>query len=122
MKNDPRYIAMYDGLNQLNDKQLSRLIDYPMSLFVLDDCNHDEKTGKYCPLAVALGIAGFYKAIHWTTMTNGYCQDLMRIVGGPDFVFNQLKETPGEFFRDNRRDDLACVLNDVLNKRGLTNG
>jgi hypothetical protein len=116
-QSDPRYLAIYYGLSQLTDMQLRRLMDYPKCRLILDELNYSQETMSYCPLAVALGIP----FLEVPAMTNEVCVELMRLIGGPHFLFNQLKNIKGEFFRGHRLEDFLLVFNDVLRDRKITN-
>jgi hypothetical protein len=46
MENDPRYIKLRFGLNQLSNIELKRILDYKGDM-VYDDYNYDQRTGRY---------------------------------------------------------------------------
>lgn len=44
--NDPRYIALKQGLEQLSSQQLQKILDYTKPM-VFDNFNFEETTGKF---------------------------------------------------------------------------
>lgn len=105
-KSDPRFVALYDQLSRLAPEQLLR-IRANRDQLVLDDCNYDEQSGKFCPLAIALYIN--------RAKDDQDCADQIRALG---FEPRNLKGVVGEFFTTDRLADLDRLLQLLLTKKG----
>ena len=103
---DPRKTGLKNGIRQLTNEQIVRLLEWPDDL-VLDTFNYLD--GKYCPLAVAIGLPGqIAEPTH-------------------DKIFNELVERGykvyntrgicGEFYTTNRKEDLIIAAKEVLAER-----
>lgn len=103
---DPRKTGLKNGLRQLNIRQLRRVIDYPGEM-VLDEYNYYD--GKFCPLAVALGLDRTMKypshdRVFQTLTDLGYD------------VYNT-RGIPGKFYTNNRKEDLLEAVQEVLQEK-----
>ncbi len=120
-EDDPRYRAIYDGLNQLSSREIRRILLTPDDNMVYDGCNYCEETDRYCPLAVALRVPAMLSVVPRAARTNQLVDDLLGVVGRalhPGFQYNQLHGIPGTFYRDRRATDICFVCIDVLRSRG----
>lgn len=108
---DPRYRALYDGLNQLTVIELRKILEYDGPM-VWDGWNYDPERQAYCPLAVALGIPGMASG----GMTNARCEALIGEIGGRrgPFRYNQMRGVPGDFYRESRAEDARGVVRELI--------
>ncbi len=126
---DPRKTALYAGLSQLDDHDLQRIIRYPRDRLLLDGGNwaanptyadipgHD----RHCPLAVALQIPN--NSPRSDEAVGELIGELGRNAYGPGFLYNQMRGTPGNFYRENRYNDLLQVIDEVrLHRPPFRNG
>lgn len=111
--NDPRRVAIKNGLNQLNTNQLQRILDTPAEQMVFDTYNYDESTGKYCPLATGLGFPDTYKSI--VPMTDA---ELKRIILDWGYFLNEMSRIPGRFYTSNRAEDAVEIVRELIRERG----
>lgn len=119
MKNtkDQRYLAMWDRLSALTERQLKTI--YLAALrdeVCVDTFNYDEKSRKFCPIAIAFGAKDRLK-----TPTNEAAEAFISLFMRP---VNILKGLPGEFYHGDaasrRRDLLEIVRAIIARKRNLT--
>lgn len=116
---DPRYAALRRGLAQLTNEELQRILDTPDDQMIFDGGNYDPITDRYCPMAVALEVPEYIE--RFDLIPNQYRVD--RMIGGlgtidrPNFAYNQMHGTPGNFYRDDRPADLRRVIADILAER-----
>lgn len=102
MIEDPRKTGLKNGLRQLTLEQLQRVIDYPHSM-VLDSFNYSD--GNFCPLAVALELDSMPDPTHEKVYAN--LTDL-------GYLIYNTRGIVGEFYTDNRREDLIVAVKEVL--------
>ena len=119
-RTDPRYLAVRRGLEQLTSEDIRRVLEWPPEKLLLDGGNYSD--GKFCPLCVALEIPKMMTAMGQRWSDYG-AKASLAIFGyhryGDGFVFNQLRGTPGSFYRDpHRMEDLVAVANEILEERG----
>jgi hypothetical protein len=103
---DPRKTGLKNGLRQLTNEQLERVLNYPGEM-VLDSVNYED--GKFCPLAIALEldktlVATSHNVVFDTLMQMGYR------------VYNT-RGILGDFYTTNRREDLISAAKEVLAER-----
>jgi hypothetical protein len=106
MTEDPRKTGLKNGLRQLTIEQLQRVITYPDQM-VLDTFNYQD--GHFCPLAIGLGLdQTLQEPTHdkvFTTLT-----DL-------GFKVNNTRGIVGDFYTDNRLEDLLTAAREVLEEK-----
>ena len=110
MNEDPRKTGLKNGLRQLTVEQIQRVIDYPGEM-VLDSYNYED--GKFCALAVALEldktmIVPTHEKVFETLTSMGYK------------VYNT-RGIPGEFYTNNRLEDLLEAAKEVLQEKTKVN-
>ena len=106
MKTDQRYEIMYERFSLLNTDELLTILDN-LSIVCFDTFNYNE--GKYCPLAVA-------KKFHETIENPS--DDLMKKLLSCFFEpVNVLKGIDGDFYKENRQQDLIKVIAHVLREK-----
>lgn len=103
MSEDPRKTALKNGLRQLTLAQLLRVRDYPGPMCV-DEWNYAD--GKFCPLAVAVGLDESVKE-----PTHETVYSILALMG---FKINNTRGVPGEFYTVNREYDLRIALYEVI--------
>lgn len=102
MTEDPRKTALKNGLRQLSLEQIRRLWDYEGPL-QLDKFNY--KDGCYCPLAVGVGLH------EW--VVNPSHEKVYAILAMGGLIVNSTWEVDGEFYRDDRENDLWEAVYEV---------
>lgn len=113
---DPRKTGLKNGLRQLTNEEIQRVLDYPGEM-VLDTYNYHD--GKFCPLAIAVDLpnmrpfikSGFIENFEWT---NEKVIDVLEIMGFN--VFNT-RGIEGSFYTKNRKEDLLIAAKEVLEER-----
>ena len=119
MRDDPRYIALRKGIEQLNHSQVDFLVDHIQSgkPIVLDTFNYDPDTSTWCPLAVALNIEQRIRDFSLEVRTDNEAKLLIVKIGketNPNFTLNPMSGIQGIFFTTRRRSDLLEVCRNVL--------
>ncbi len=108
LMNDLRRAVFIRRLSSFSKPQVQRIVDN-IDKICFDTWNYDEATGKFCPLAIALGVDQV------VFPTNDIVRD---IIGNHGFSpVNALKGIPGTFYTDRRREDLLEVCNEVLSQK-----
>jgi predicted alpha/beta-fold hydrolase len=105
-KEDPRKKGLKDGLRQLTNEEIVRLLDWPDDL-VLDTYNYEN--GNYCPLAVAIGLPG---QIHEPTHDKVFAELTNR-----GYKVYNTRGICGDFYTSNRREDLILAAEEILVER-----
>jgi hypothetical protein len=105
---DPRKTGLKNGLRQLNEIQLQRVIDYPHEM-VLDEVNYDADTGRFCPLAVALDLPRIMEQ-----PTHQLVFDTLTTLGYKVYNTRGIK---GDFYTTNRKEDLITAAKEVLQEK-----
>lgn len=108
---DPRKIGLKKGLKQLTINQLKKLLTYDKDKLVLDTFAYEN--GKFCPLAVGIGLE---KTLDnpTTTITNELVvKDLAR----RGYIIFNTKGIKGEFYTTNRYEDLMIAVQEVIDER-----
>jgi hypothetical protein len=105
----PRKTGLKNGLRQLNNRQLLRVLKYPGEM-VLDTYNYHD--GKFCPLAIALGLD---KTIRYPTHEKIFTA----LVDLGYRVYNT-RGIKGTFYTNNRKEDLLTAVREVLEERGFS--
>lgn len=102
---DPRKTGLKNGLRQLTNDQIQKVLDYPNEM-VLDTYNYAD--GNFCALAVGLGLETMPEPSH-------------------EKVYNELVERgykvyntrgiEGSFYTVNRKEDLLQAAKEVIHER-----
>lgn len=108
MVEDARKTGLKNGLRQLTEAQLRRVLEY-QSEMVLDTYNYD--CGKFCPLAVAVGLE---------TMQNPTNEKVYTKLTEMGFKVNNTQGILGNFYTTDRSDDLLEAAHEVLAEKTLT--
>lgn len=103
---DPRRTGLKNGLRQLSNEQLQRVLNYAGEM-VLDTFNYHE--GKFCPLAVAVGLPEAMQE-----PTDEKVRDALLAMGYK--VFNT-RGIVGEFYTTDRYRDLLEAAHEVIEER-----
>jgi hypothetical protein len=103
---DPRKTGLKDGLRQLNIKQLRRVIDYKGEM-VLDEYNYQD--GKFCPLGIGLGLDKIIE--------NPTHDAVFSILTDMGFDVYNTRGIVGNFYTDNRKEDLLEATQEVLEEK-----
>lgn len=110
MNEDPRKIGLKNGLRQLTIEQLQRVIDYPGEM-VLDTYNYED--GKFCPLAVALELD--------KSVINPTHDKVFETLTSMGYKVYNTRGIPGEFYTNNRLEDLLEAAKEVLQEKNKLN-
>lgn len=102
-KEDPRKTGLKQGLRQLNETQLQRVIDYPYEM-VLDSFNYED--GKFCPLAVGLNLD--------QTVIEPTHDKIFQLLNDLGYKVYNTRGIIGEFYTTNRKEDLIIAAKEVL--------
>lgn len=102
---DPRKTGLKNGLRQLTIEQLQRVIDYPREM-VLDTYNYQD--GKFCPLAVAVGLDQMIDPSH---------QKVYDALIDMDYKVYNTRGIAGKFYTTNRKEDLIQAAKEVLQEK-----
>jgi hypothetical protein len=103
MTEDPRKTGLKNGLRQLTIQQLERVINYDGEM-VLDSYNYED--GKFCPLAVGLGLD---KSIKYPSHDK-----IFNILIDLGYKVYNTRGIPGEFYTNNRLEDLLEAAKEIL--------
>lgn len=103
---DPRKVGLKNGLRQLTIEQLQRVIDYPGEM-VLDSYNYQD--GKFCALAIALELD--------KTMISPTHEKVFETLTGMGYKVYNTRGIPGEFYTNNRLEDLLEAAKEVLQEK-----
>jgi hypothetical protein len=105
---DPRKTGLKNSLRQLTIEQLERVINYPSEM-VLDTYNYED--GKFCPLAVGVGIDKWLK---YPTH-----EKVFNILSTMGYKIYNTRGIEGNFYTNNRLSDLLEAAKEVIEeKRG----
>lgn len=107
MTEDPRKTALKNGLRQLNYEQLLRVACFDGQM-VTDKFNYAD--GKFCPLAIGIGMDRWLK-----DPTHEKVYAILTLAG---FKVNNTWQVEGEFFTDDRENDLRIALEEVMAEKG----
>lgn len=110
MIEDARKTGLKNGLRQLNIEQLQRVIDYPGEM-VLDSYNYEG--GNFCALAVALELD--------KTMIEPTHEKVFEALTGMGYKVYNTRGIPGEFYTNNRLEDLLEAAKEVLQEKTKEN-
>lgn len=103
---DQRYIKAKERLSSLKTSEIKRILsDIDMILF--DTYNFYE--GKFCPIAVAMDLHN--------TMKEANDEEVKLQISKRFTPVNIFKGVEGEFYTDNRKEDLIAICNEILHER-----
>lgn len=119
---DLRWKAIYFGLNQLNDEQLSRIISHYHAgkKMCCDTFNYDAERGLWCPLAIGLDVPRLAERELPPRRDNAWGKAFITEVGESScrgFTLNPVSGIPGVFFRDTREVDIVETCKLLLSER-----
>jgi hypothetical protein len=103
MTQDPRKIGLKNGLRQLTVEQIQVLLDFKGEM-VLDTYNYED--GKFCALAIAVGLD---KSVKYPTHDK-----IFNILTDLGYKVYNTRGIPGEFYTNNRLEDLLEAAKEVL--------
>ena len=103
---DGRREGLKEGLRQLTDAQLRRVIGYPGEM-VLDCWNYHD--GRFCPLAVGLGLDLVFRE-----PTHEKVYAVLTLLG---YRVNSTWGRNGDFYTTDRKRDLLAAANEVLEEK-----
>lgn len=106
MKEDPRKTGLKNGLRQLTNEQIQKVLDWPYPM-ILDTYNYEN--GCYCPLAVGAGLPGTIE-----NPTHEKVYDKLVSLGYKVYNTRGIK---GEFYINEREKDLRVAAHEVLKER-----
>ena len=114
---DLRWQAIYFGLNQLNDGQLTRIIfhHHAGKKMCCDTYNYDAERELWCPLAIGLDVPRLAESERPSMRDNAWGKAFIAEIGETScrgFTLNPVAGVPGAFFRTNRQADVVetCKL------------
>jgi len=107
---DPRKVGLKNGLRQLTIEQLQRVIDYPGEM-VLDSYNYEG--GNFCALAIGVGLD--------KTMINPTHEKVFEALTSMGYKVYNTRGIPGEFYTNNRLEDLLEAAKEVLQEKTKEN-
>ena len=118
-EDDPRYVALRKGIEQLNRQQLTVLARHVESgsPMVVDVCNYEPLSRTWCPLAVALEVDRVLHDEGIEVETDEEAKEQIVSIGArtnPGFHLNPMSGIAGTFFTISRRSDLLRTCRDVL--------
>lgn len=126
-RDDPRYLTLRRGLEQLTRHQLMVLTRHLESgnPVVVDGCNYDPSRRTWCPLAVALEVDRVLHDEDVVIATDEEAKEYIVRVGtrtNPRFGLNPMRGVVGSFFTSSRRNDLLQACVDVLDEETFHRG
>lgn len=101
----PRKTGLKNGLRQLTNEQLYKVLHYPSEM-ILDTYNYEN--GKFCPLAIAVGLESMSDPTH---------EKVFNILTELGFKVYNTRGIKGTFYTDNRKEDLLTAVKEVLEER-----
>lgn len=107
---DNRYKIIKDRLQSLSKEEIQRIVDN-VDLLCLDTYNFDEQEKKYCPLAIAMNLH--------ETVLNPTNQLIKYEIGKRFTPVNIIAGVDGNFYRENRKDDIVKISTEILNEKSL---
>ena len=103
---DPRKTGLKNGLRQLTAEQLQRVINYPGEM-VLDSYNYQD--GNFCALAIGVGLD--------KTMISPTHEKVFETLTSMGYKVYNTRGIPGEFYTNNRLEDLLEAAKEVLQEK-----
>lgn len=105
---DNRYKILKERLSLLSLTQLQR-IEADIDHVCFDTYNYDSENNKFCPLAVALNLHN--------TIENPSEEIVIDILSKVFNPVNIIGGAEGNFYKDNRKEDLLNVVRELINDR-----
>jgi len=103
---DLRYETIKARLSLLSGSEVQRILDN-IDQVCFDEFNYDASEGKYCPLAIAMDLQ------HLPHPTDLKVKEAISVRFTP---VNVIKGVPGQFYTDNRREDLINLCKEILGR------
>lgn len=121
-QSDPRYIALKRGLEQLTRDEIQRILDHidREDEVVVDHRNYDEGRDTWCPLAIGLDVPRLVSKLEIECLTDTIAKRVILRIGNEkhdDFTLNPLRGIEGQYFREQRREDLKNMCEIILAER-----
>lgn len=107
---DARYNVFKERLNALSTEEVKR-IQSKIDSICFDTFNFDSETQKFCPLAIGMNLH--------QTVKNPTNKLIVAEIGKRFNPVNALKGVKGNFYTENRREDLITICEKVLNERSV---
>jgi len=118
MKNkDLRYLDMLRRLRLFNDEQLERILSAKPEEICLDTYNYDVATQRYCPIAIALDIPNQILAGNIIPCQEEVAKMIRNQAGE---AWGSVKGISGEFYRQNRYEDLRSLCMSIIKERNMS--
>lgn len=105
---DKRYTLIKTRLQTLSKKEIERIL-INVDILCLDTHNFDEQEKKYCPLALAMNLH--------ETIPNPTDQLIKDEIGKRFTPVNIIAGVDGNFYRENRKDDIIKICEEILNEK-----
>lgn len=102
---DARKIGLKNGLRQLTEEQLRKVLEWPHEM-ILDSMNYCD--GKFCPLAVGIGLEN---------MPNPSHEKVFDELTSKGYIVYNTRGIPGDFYTTNRLNDLLLAVQEVLEEK-----
>lgn len=102
---DNRYITIKNRLSTLSKDEVQRILDN-IDLLCLDTFNYDSDNKKYCPLALAMNLHN--------SVADPTDQKIKFEIGKRFTPVNVIAGVDGNFYRENRKDDIIKICNEIL--------
>lgn len=106
MNEDPRKTGLKNGLRQLTEEQLQRVINFPNEM-ILDTYNYHD--GKFCPLAIGLNLD--------ETMSNPTHDKVFETLSKLGYKVYNTRGIIGNFYTTDRKKDLIEAAQEVLQEK-----
>ena len=114
--NDPRFQKIYFVLEQFTSQQLEKILSFPDEM-CFDTFNFDEKYQRFWPISVGLGVPDL---VEKESFTNLECRKMIDKLGEKqEITCNPLHNVSGLFYRENRKQDLFLIINQILAERNF---
>jgi predicted Zn-dependent peptidase len=101
---DLRYETIKSRLSTLSKEEIQRILDN-IDQVCFDEFNYDEANNKYCPLAIAMKL---------DTLPNPTDSLIKEEIGKRFNPVNAIKGVAGDFYRDNRKENLINLCKKLL--------
>jgi hypothetical protein len=102
---DTRYRLIKERFSRLSKEEIQNIVDN-IDLVCLDTHNYDAGNKKYCPLAVAMNLHN--------TVSDPTDEKIKNEISKRFNPVNILKGVEGDFYRNDRKDDLLKICNELL--------
>lgn len=104
---DKRYRTLWSRLNELTNSELRRLMHGIRDRRICyDTWNYNSENNSYCPLSYAIGLADYF--------VNPSDELIKRILSNRFNPVNVIKGIEGNYFTNNREEDLRNIVAEIL--------